>query len=365
MKRIIITLSLISAIFAKDYLFLNTYSNISNTGILDQNDLESIDILFEEELTKYTFGNITHSSKSCPDNECALEELSNSEHEFIVYTRVIKLGEKLRYSGTILDNEGVVFSTKIIVTNATEMEEGVMRLVKSLALQENIDEVADIENIVPSESVESDRIKSFYKTGFSVGYMYPLGDSYLTRDYNDYYWGDDEGEWTYTNQTQKIKISALYLYDFKDNASLLIDGVGYFGTTPSFGISANYLKYHNKGNNSPFYGGGVGIQWVPWCTGYDCEESMPTDHRRSGVSLNGQTGFMLFRTYDINLMVRLQYHIVLNSDLDQGIVMDVGVIRKPKPKSESTRSPMQKLATSIGNTYLFFIAMGIIGMMAN
>ena len=191
MKRIIITLSLISAIFATDYLFLNTYSNISNTEILDQNDLESIDILFEEELSKYTFGNITHSSKSCPDNECALEELSNSEHEFIVYTRVIKLGEKLRYSGTILDNEGVVFSTKIIVTNATEMEEGVMRLVKSLALQENIDEVADIENIVPSESVESDRIKSFYKTGFSVGYMYPLGDSYLTRDYNNYYWGDD------------------------------------------------------------------------------------------------------------------------------------------------------------------------------
>ena len=41
---------------------LKTYSNITNQEVLDQNDLESIDILFEEELINYDFGTIKISS---------------------------------------------------------------------------------------------------------------------------------------------------------------------------------------------------------------------------------------------------------------------------------------------------------------
>jgi len=365
MKKIYTLIFSLSIIFSADYVFLKTYSNITNAEVLDQNDLESIDILFEEELSSYDFGSVINLSNSCPDNQCAIEELNKSDSEFIVYTRIIKLGDKLRYSGTILDKEGVIFNSKLIVMNASEMEEGVMRLVKSIALRESIDDVADIDNIIPSESVESDRIKTFYKTGFSIGYMYPLGDSYKTREYD--FWAQNEpgqpNVWTETNQTQKIKLSAMYMYDFKENESLLIDAVGYFGTTPSFGVSANYLKYLNRGNNTPFFGGGAGMQWVPYCTGYRCEDTIPADHKRSGITLNGQAGYMLFRTYDINLMVRLQYHIVFNTDLDQGIVIDAGVIKKPRPKSESSRTPLQNIASGIGNTYLFLLALGIFGMM--
>ena len=95
------------------------------------------------------------------------------------------------------------------------------------------------------------------------------------------------------------------------------------------------------------------------------DDLMPKDHRRSGISLNAQAGYMMFRTYDINVMTRLQYHIVLNSDFDQGIVVDVGLLKKPRPKAESSRTPLQNLASGIGNVYLFFIALGFFGMMAN
>ena len=240
MKKLFIYIFVISNIIAAVYMFLKTYSNISNTEILDQNDLESINILFEEELANYDLGNVVSSAKSCPDNECAIQELKNTDHTFIIYTRIIKLGEKLRFSGTILDSDGVVFTTKIIVMNVTEMEEAVMRVVKSLALQQDIDEVVDIDNVTPSESVESDRIESFYKTGFSVGYMYPLFDTYLVRTYDDPdYWSDDEGVWEEKVQAQKIKVSAMYMYDFKENSTLLLDGIGYFGELPSFGKNAN------------------------------------------------------------------------------------------------------------------------------
>ena len=70
--------------------------------------------MFEEELANYDLGNVVSSAKSCPDNECAIQELKNTDHTFIIYTRIIKLGEKLRFSGTILNSDGVVFTTKII-----------------------------------------------------------------------------------------------------------------------------------------------------------------------------------------------------------------------------------------------------------
>ena len=107
------------------------------------------------------------------------------------------------------------------------------------------------------------------------------------------------------------------------------------------------------------------MQWVPYCRGYNCEETMPSDHKRSGIGLNAQAGYMLFRTYDINLMVRFQYHLVFNTDLDQGIAIDAGVIKKPRPKSESSRTPLQNIASGIGNTYLFFVALGLLGIMMN
>ena len=364
MKKIFIFIFLTSFVLSADYIFLKTYSNISDKEILDQNDLESIDILFEEELSNYDFGSVKKLSNACPDNQCAIEELKKTDSKFIVYTRIIKLGDKLRYSGTILNKEGVVFNTKLIVMNVSEMEEGVMRLVKSIALIESIDEVADIDNIVPSESVESDRIKSFYKGGFSVGYIYPLGNSYTYRT-SDYIGSGNYELINEGNQTQKIKLSAMYMYDFKENESLLIEALGYFGQPASFGLNASYLKYQNKENFSPYIGGGLGLQWVPFCAGYNCEELKPKDHRRSGISLNAQVGYMMFRTYDINIMTRLQYHIILNSDFDQGIVVDVGLLKKPTPKSESSRTAVQNLASGIGNVYLFLIAVSILGAMAS
>ena len=362
MKKIIYIFLLTFCISA-DYMILDTYSNISNTDIIDQNDLESINILFEEETFKYDFGSIINSNLSCPDNECALTELKKTNHNFIIFSRIIKLGDKLRFSGSILDNEGVVYTSKVILMNISEMEEGVMRLVKSLALKESIDEVANIDNIIPSEKVETDRIKSFYKTGFSIGYMYPTFDSFATREFeNDYYYDSDE-TLTISNQSQKIKIAAMYMYDFKENSSLLMEVLGYLGSTPSFGVNASYLKFLNKENNSKFIGGSIGVQYVPYCV--NCNTNLiPSEHRRSGISVSAQAGYMFFRTYDINVLARLQYHVVLNTDIDQGIVLDIGVLKKAKPKSQQAeRSPLQKVATSIGNTYLFFLVIGFLAML--
>ena len=101
------------------------------------------------------------------------------------------------------------------------------------------------------------------------------------------------------------------------------------------------VKYLGKDDFSPFVGGGVGLHWVSYCSGSSaCMDDIPHDHRRSGINLNAQAGYVLFRTYNVNVIARGKYHLILNSDLDQGFTLDVALERKPTPKRSADESKL-------------------------
>ena len=43
----------------------------------------------------------------------------------------------------------------------------------------------------------------------------------------------------------------------------------------------------------------------------------------------------MFRTYNVNVIARAKYHLVLNTDLDQGITVDVALERKRESREET------------------------------
>ena len=47
---------------------------------------------------------------------------------------------------------------------------------------------------------------------------------------------------------------------------------------------------------------------------------------------------ILFRTYDIHVVARAQYHMVFNSDLDNGPSFDVGVVYQRREKEKESSS---------------------------
>ena len=340
MKYFLVTL-LFSSVFASDYLVLDTYGNVSGS---DLTETESINILFSEEFKQY--GNIEIFPTSCTDNPCALSELSKTDNDYVVYTKLMKLGSKIIYTGYILNDESS-FTSKVTALSVEDMENAVARLAKSLALNESIEDVVDIDNIVESEEEEDARRQSLGRIGFSIGYMYPTFNSYVSRNYSS----NDDGNWsngyedggyldTETRDTQKIVVGFNYFYEFKENIALLAEMSLYTGTPGSFGADMSVLKYLKKTDYSPFIGGGIGIHWVSYCHdndySYDCDdEARPHDHRRSGLALNGQAGYVLFRTYNINVIARAKYHLVLNTDLDQGITVDVALERKRESREET------------------------------
>ena len=102
MKTSIFYILIISVIFAFDdntkILVLKPYSTIDPIHI-DEGDIGTINMLFIESLNQY-MNKIQISAVSCNDDSCALTELAKTmNNQFVVYTRLQKLGSKIIFSG--------------------------------------------------------------------------------------------------------------------------------------------------------------------------------------------------------------------------------------------------------------------------
>ena len=320
MKNLLLSLLFVCYSFSQsNVLLLSTTSS----GSLSITDLHTIEVLFVDGLKQNGIHAITKSEVSCSENECAKNELAKTDKSDVIYMNVQTLGSKIIVKASIINNSSS-FSERVTVKNIEDMEKASIRLAKAIALRETIDVVAELDNIMSIETEAADRRESVGRIGFSLGYLYPSNKSFVYS--NDKY-------------SQIIKLGSSYYDEFNNNTALLAEATYYMPN--SLGIDANLLKFINKNNISPFIGGGIGMHWVS--RGDDLENSYgddteDADYRRSGVTVNCQTGAVFFRTYNVNLIARLQYIYIFNSNNDNGIVLDFTLVRKPRPMNNRNNS---------------------------
>ena len=305
MKRILLSLFLISSLVYSQYqiLVLHPYNNTDKEYLTDD-AVAAINMLYVSGLNQY-LSNIKQSQISCSEDSCALEQISNTEYTDVIFSQISSLGEKIIFSSSII-NENSIYTNTVTATNLEDMQYAVLRLAKAIAFKESIELVADVDNIMNSEEEDPNRRKSINRVGCSIGYLYPMGDSFNQTD-----WGEVK------SYQQMLKYGVSYYHEFNNNTSLLVEGNYYF--PHSGGIDISFLKFSKKTDISPFYGVGLGSHWV--LDGGD----NPDDHRRSGPTINFQYGAVLYRTYDINVIARAQYLHILNSNVDYGLVFDIGI----------------------------------------
>ena len=329
MKKILFYFIVVSFVFMNEnpkVLVLSPYSTI-DSNYLDENDLKTINNLFTEGLDQH-LNNIETIDVSCSNDDCALLELSKTANDEIIYTQLQKLGSKIIFSATILNSE-TSFKSKTTAMSVEDMENVCLRLSKSIALKQTLEEAADIENITQKEEQEDARRESLARIGISIGYAFP-NKAITYRDYQYSIWGDDD---TYTEKkySQMLKYSLNYYNEFKNNTALLCElGIA----TPIFLMDLNFLKFRNKVDTSPFYGFGVGFYSVA------NDDRMTSDSRDEGLSLNAQYGVVLYRTYNINVLARVKYVHIFNEDSDGAIMFDVGVQWKNKRREVVNRYPI-------------------------
>ena len=300
-------------------LVLHTYSAIDK-NILDQNDISTINMLYTQGLKKY-INNIKSSNVICKDDQCALDELSKTKNDKVIYSRLQKLGSKIIFSSSIIDHFNS-FESKATAQNVEDMERICLRLSKSIALRESIEEVADIDNIIDEEEKEPTRRKSLGRFGMSLGVLYPFGNSFSHHFIQN------------SNETENVNIKMGFHWynEFKNNTAFLIEYELYRYT---MGLSASLLKFSNKADTSPFYGGRNAL--------YSYEE-LTKYNSNSAVGINIQGGALLYRTYNFNIFVRAKYVQMFNNNSDNGITLDIGIQKK-------FQSNQKKNKTTIINRY--------------
>lgn len=313
MKKIIFIFITTSIVFMNEklnILVLSPYSAI-NEEALDENDISTINMLFTQGLRTY-IKNIQSLSTSCMDDQCALDELSKTNNDQVVYTRLQKLGSKIIFSANILDVNSS-FASKATAMDVEDMEHVALRISKSIALRETLEAVADIDNIIEEEEEEPARRKSLGRFGFSMGALYPLGNSF---SYN--YSTQNEN-----NENVNLKIGVHWYSEFKNNTAFLGEGEIY---RHAMGVSASLLKFTNIKDSSPFYGAGVAI--------YAYDDTYDTSSEsKTAIGINIQGGALLYRTYNFNIFTRAKYIHMFNSIHDHGIVLDVGIQKKFESKT--------------------------------
>src|SRR5690606_15953414 len=138
-----------------------------------------------------------------------------------------------------------------------------------------------------------ERRRSLYHTGVALGYLFPIGN-----------------EIAYNGNRKSERFSWVNSWEFRDNLALSADLVWVVPHTLGADLSLRY--YLDRSDFSPFVGGGVGLH------GGDGLGSNAT-----APAINAQGGLILFRTYDVNVMLRGQYQMLFSDDIFHSAAVDI------------------------------------------
>ncbi len=300
-------------------------------------DISTVNDLYREAIQNGYKGQVKapqDSAHRCADKDCALRLAQTDGADEVLFSTVKRLGSKWIFSSTMVDaKSGTAFNQRGTAQNLEDLEPVTRRVSDALLAGKTTEEVASLDNITDKEeNTEPTRRKSLFTTGLSIGYLYPTGGSYSRLRLNENSgFGSNSTYAQHQDYSQLIRLAWLNSWEFRENVMLSFDGI--FAPPIDFGGDINIQYMFRKTDITPFVGGGVGIHYIN-----DQDDTVNTSKRNSGPSVDIQGGMMFFRTYDIHLVTRAQYQVIFNSGTDNNLSFDVGVVYRPKEKTESSSS---------------------------
>jgi hypothetical protein len=310
-------------------------------------DIRSIEHLYKESLETYYQGNVVFASENdaLGDKETAIAKAKELGFERVIFSKVLKLGGKWIFTSSITNIDGSdYYSQRSTIQTVEDFEPLSDRIANSLINQKTMEQVVNVDNVSEADSIEPLRRKSLQKTGLALGYFYPINKSFPYKE---------DGE-IIQKYTQVIKLGWIGSWELKKNFALNTELI--WNVPVSIGGDLNALWLKTKTDITPVLGGGLGLHFVT--TG-----KVDSDDRRrySGPTLNAQAGMMFFRTYQAQVYARVQYHMILNSNLDNGVSFDVSILYQKREKIPSTYEPrLQPQKSSFGKYLLGALGVGLL-----
>ena len=306
-----------------------------------------------------TVKNAKAGSDVCADRDCALEILKEQGGDEAVFGAIRVLGQKYFLSSSIVEADGKIYSQQIQAANVEDFENATKRMADALINRKTLDEVANLDNITESEETkETNRRSSFYSSGGSIGFTQPFGSSYqryVTNSISNCTTFPCSDVTTLEKYQRIFTLGWNNWYEFKNHLAMEMDVMFY--APIAFGGDVNMEYLFGNSDFSPFAGGGLGVQYVfP-----DQGDKRDKNKQNFGPVANIQGGIIMFRTYNINLVLRGSYHVVANDDMDNGATVDLAVRTKVGGSGGDKyhhTSATTYLGMAIGVAYLLAIIMG-------
>ena len=291
-------------------------------------DVKTISRLYHDALAAQYKGQVLPTLPSpCSDRDCALNAARQAGADEIIYSNFHRLGSEWIFSSTLLDTAtGTVFNQRLMAVNIEDMQPVTRRMADALLARKTIDQVASLENVTGIETEKAPaRRRSFFSSGMSLGYLWPVGNSYSYRVEDPHNYG------AYLLKTSSRWPHFTWMNLWELNNDLLVDAelaVEPTGSVPITGGDLTLNHMFNRTDFAPFLGAGLGLHYsTP-------DADKPADKRNSGPTVLTQGGVMLFHTYDLHVLLRGQYRLTLNSDVDNGFITDVAITYKMKKIEE-------------------------------
>lgn len=336
-------------------------------------DIQTINGMYHGFIEPQYTGQIINSPDSfpaCGQRDCALKAAQTVHADQVIYSALYRLGSKWIFNSTIINADGSGgFNQNLSALSIEDMESVTHRIADALIQRKDIEQVATVDNITENEeNLEPGRRRTSQSTGISLGYAFPVGKSfsYLQTTGGQEY-NDSLGEFVnvpdsthrYKPYSQIISLSLTHNWQFENN--LLINSDVTWGVPDAFiGADLNLDYLFSRGDYAPFLGGGLGLYYV------FLQDNPSGNKNYSGIAVNLDGGILLFRTYNANVMLRGQYRVILNSDLDNSVGIDLGVTYRKSEEDKSTGSSSGGTGffTVVGYIVVGLIAIGIIESVA-
>jgi hypothetical protein len=318
--------------------------------------------MFTENLSKEYDGTVKDAAgpmEVCAARECAAKALASQGGDEAVFGSIRILGSKYFLSASILGTDGKAFAQQIPMAGVEDFEAASKRIAASLAKRKDIEQVADVDNVTEKEEApDVNRRAGFYSMGGSVGFTVPVGSSYQRwsmKTNGCEFCGTQDTTYTHFKSKEIFTLGWNNWFEFKNHLALDLDVLLHIPI--AMGGDANLDYLFGNSDFTPFAGGGLGFQYVFPDEGIHADDTK----QNLGPAANVQAGLIMFRTYNINLILRSSYHVVMNDNLDNGPTFEIAVRTKmggtASDKYHHTSSTTY-LGMAIGAAYLIAIIIG-------
>ncbi len=247
----------------------------------------------------------------CSEAACGYALGRSLNADQVLLCSLNRLGEKVIVQYLLLDVAGtrILLNDNTTANSVEDLETVMKRMALSVITLKPLQETAQVGLITKKETLEPRRRSARKYMGLSFGYLYPQK-------------GYDE-----SSRSFAMDLRTGYEIDQVSLGSQLAIQKGF-----AWNIYASYLM--TRTDVCPYIGGAFGFHWVS----HESHGTMFTDangysyyredgRKGDGFEFRAHSGLRLFRTYNFQILLNLDYAITLNDFDDRAVIFTIGLLR--------------------------------------